>query len=155
MCEITSYSNMSHVNREVEISVVCVKYLSLDVKLEWTRGWLWSIENHRAIQSISIVLNFIVVLLQLSQFPPCPSPLFSTAPLTPHSHSQSPPSCPCSWVIYTCSLTQSFLFFLPFSPRSPVVTVSLFLFFMPLLLFSSFVLFFRFLLQMRSYGTWK
>lgn len=41
-------------SREVEISgLVYIKYLSLGIKLGWTGGWLWSIQNLMAIQSIT------------------------------------------------------------------------------------------------------
>ena len=49
-------------------------------------------------------------------FPHC-SPLLCP-PL--HFHSQSPPCCPCPWVIYTCSLTRPF----PLIAPSLLVTAS-------------------------------
>ena len=45
-------------------------------------------------------------------------PLLSPAPPTPCSHSQSPPCCPCLWVICTCSLNRPFPFFPPLSPST-------------------------------------
>ena len=42
------------------------------------------------------------------------SPLSSPMPYLPQS---TPPSCPCSCVIYTCSLTRPFHFFPPFPPH--------------------------------------
>ena len=50
--------------------------------------------------SISIVPNF---------------PLLLSPALPASSHRQAPLCCPCPWVIYTCSLTKPFPFFLPFS----------------------------------------
>ena len=85
--------------------------------------------------AIFIFYFLIVALLPLSNFLPLLSP---AQPCLSHSHLQSPPSCPCPWVIYTCSLTRPF----PFFPSlSPLVTVSLFLVSMPLVLCCSFVCF--------------
>ena len=65
----------------------------------------------------------------------------------PNSHSQSSPCYPCPWVIYTCSLTRPFSFFLPFSCNpSSLVSVSLFLVSMPLVLFCSLVYFVHYIL---------
>ena len=46
---------------------------------------------------------FIVIQLQLSPFP-VPPPLLSSAPSNPRAQRQSPPHCPCTWVLCTCSL---------------------------------------------------
>ena len=93
---------------------------------------------------------FIVVLLQLSQSSPlCPSP-----PSPPHSHSPSPHSCPCLWVIHTCSLTSPFPFFLPLSTSSPLWSLSVCPLFPCLWFYFAhlFVLLIRFHLKVRSYG---
>ena len=67
--------------------------------------------------------------------------LLSAAPTHfPYSHSHSPPCCPCRWVLYTCSLTSPFPFFLLLLP-SPLVTVNVSLISMSLVLFCSFVCF--------------
>ena len=42
----------------------------------------------------------------------------------PFSHSQSPPCCPCPWVIQTCSWTNPFPFFPPLSPPPPLWSLS-------------------------------
>ena len=78
--------------------------------------------------------------------------LCSAQPLLPQS---IPPCCPCPWVIYTCSLPKPVPFFLPLSsshlPSGPCH-------FVPCFHASSsifphlFLLFIRFLLQVRSYG---
>ena len=62
-----------------------------------------------------LLYHFIVILLQLSQFPPLPT----SAHPTPCSHSLSPPCCPCPWVIHTCSLSNPFPFFPPFPTPVP------------------------------------
>ena len=41
------------------------------------------------------------------------SPLTSSIPPQPHSHSPFPPHCPCPWVIHMCSLTAPFHFLPP------------------------------------------
>ena len=72
--------------------------------------------NTRPTETLSppiIYLYVIVILLQLSQFPPHCSSLPCPHP---RSHSQPPPCCLCPWVIHTCSLTSSFFFFPPLSP---------------------------------------
>ena len=57
-------------------------------------------------------------------FPPLQS---STHPI-PYFHNQYPHSCPCPWVIHTCSLTSPFPFLLPLfpSPFHSLDTVSVF-----------------------------
>ena len=69
------------------------------------------------------LIYFIVVLLQLSQFPPPIVPifplLFSPAPSIPPpcSHSQPPSCCLCPWVLYIHSLTRPF-------PLFPLLSIS-------------------------------
>ena len=109
------------------------------------------IEKHKVVY-IFVLFKINILLFSYS----CPSfpPLLSSAEPYLCSHSESPPCCPCPWVIYTCSLTSPFLFFPPlFSSPSPLVPVCLFLVSMPLVQFCSFiVLFISFLLQVRSNG---
>ena len=44
----------SCVRREAEnTGLVCIKILELDTGLGWNADWLWSMQNHRAVQSIT------------------------------------------------------------------------------------------------------
>ena len=58
------------------------------------------------------------ILFLLLFYYSCPnfSPFALLCPAYSPSHSQSPHCCPCPWVIHTCSLTSSFLFFPPLCP---------------------------------------
>ena len=59
----------------------------------------------------------------------CPKfpPFALCHPAAPHPQSPSPHCCPCPWVIHTCSLTNPFPFFPPFSALPlPLAAVSLF-----------------------------
>ena len=62
----------------------------------------------------------------------------STKP-APHSHNQSPPRCPCPWVLHVCSLPIPSCFFPPVPP--PPTAVGLFCISMPLVQFLSLVYF--------------
>ena len=73
-------------------------------------------------------INFIVILLLLSQF-------FQLFLPTTCSHSQSPHHCPCPWVIHTYSLSSPFPFSHHYSVLLPLAAVSLFPVSMPLVLF--------------------
>ena len=73
---------------------------------------LWNTKNLSPFSLFYFLIKYYIVLLQLSYF----SPLLSSAQPTTHSHSQSPPYCPCPWVIHTYSLTCLFPFLPPLSP---------------------------------------
>ena len=90
-----------------------------------------------------LLLNYSCPNFTPIALPTLPNPHPPTfIPPTPHSHSQSPPHCPCPWVLYICSLTCSFPFFPPLYPSSfALVTVSLFFISMSLVLFCPLVCF--------------
>ena len=68
-----------------------------------------------------VILLFIIVLLQLSHWSPIALPFLTHL----HSDSQSPPCCTCCpQIIYTCSLTRPFPFFLPYLTPAPLWSLS-------------------------------
>ena len=63
--------------------------------------------NYLPIRVNFISFFFFFCFFLLLFYYSCPNflPLLSSATPISYSHSQSPPYCPCPWVIYTCSLT--------------------------------------------------
>ena len=109
--------------RFVEKTSICTLFF-LEKPLEWAifirhyRGCTDSTEITQIV--INGTGTHVFWFFKLLFYYSCPNfslllSLFHPPPHT-HSHSQSPPSCPCLWVIYTCSLTRPFLFFPPLFP---------------------------------------
>ena len=107
-----------------------VDYLAVMFKII-TIKCFWHTENLRGNTEISVFLFFYFLFFYCSvavvPIFPCCSPL-PLPPLSPCSHNQFPPCCP--WVIYTCSVTRPFPFFLPLSlsplPSDPCLSVPCF-----------------------------
>ena len=84
-----------HLNFESESFSLYPRYKGIHQYFLWVL-----VEGFFYCFSITVVPIFPLAL-------PCPPP---------HSHSQSPPCCPCPWLLYTCFLTRPFPFFLLLSP---------------------------------------